>query len=178
MAGAMKTTPIKELETATGLQSLGDRRNIKLLTQAAKFKRMHDHPMHSRMSKPTKGRLKRSSFIQQSRMLERRHPELLDHMPQPIPSTLSTPSWESAKFPIIRDGIPGIGNKGSQSDQERKSLTLEFTQSSYPQEQWTHTYTDGSATEATRDGGGGVCIQDREENTTYSISTGKYSTNY
>ena len=107
-------------------------------------------------------------------MLERRHPELLDHMPQPMPSTLSTNSLlGQCQVPNYPRTHPRNGNKGSQSDQERKPLTFEFIQSSYPQEQWTHAYTDGYATEATRDGGGGVYIQYREENTTYSRATGE-----
>ena len=45
ITGAMKSTPIMELETITGLQSFDDRRDLKLLSQAAKFKRPQDHPM-------------------------------------------------------------------------------------------------------------------------------------
>ena len=72
ITGAMKSTPVVELKTITGLQSLDDRRDFKLLNQAAKFKRLQDHPMRQRLSQPTKGRLKRESFIHQSRLLERR----------------------------------------------------------------------------------------------------------
>ena len=43
--GAMKSTWIVELETITGLQSLDDRRDFKLLNRAAKFKRLQDHPV-------------------------------------------------------------------------------------------------------------------------------------
>ena len=136
MTGAMRSTPITALETATGLQPLDDRKNIKVLTQAAKFKRLQNHPMHERMNMPTKGRLKRSSFINQSRILEKIDPEILNHIPTPIPITASVPSWERLKFPAIREDIPGIGKKGTQSDPERKSLTLEFIQFTYPEEQW------------------------------------------
>jgi hypothetical protein len=38
ITGAMRSTPIQELETTTGLESLEDRRDTKLLIQAAKFK--------------------------------------------------------------------------------------------------------------------------------------------
>ena len=81
----MKSTSIMELETITGLQSLDDRRDLKLLSQAAKFKRLQDHPMRQRLSQPTKGRLKRESFVHQSRMLERRQEDILDHDPKEIP---------------------------------------------------------------------------------------------
>ena len=45
ITGAMKSTPIVELETITGLQPLDDHRDYKPLNQAAKFKRLQDHPM-------------------------------------------------------------------------------------------------------------------------------------
>ena len=64
MTGAMRSTPISAMETVTGLQPLEDRQEIKVLTQAAKFKRLQDHPMHERMNQPTRGRLKRSNFLQ------------------------------------------------------------------------------------------------------------------
>ena len=38
ITGAMNSMPVMELETITGFQSLDDRRNYKLLIQAAKFK--------------------------------------------------------------------------------------------------------------------------------------------
>ena len=85
ITGAMKSTPVMELETITGLQSLDDRRDLKLLNQAAKFKRLQDHPMRQRLSQPTKGRLKGKSFIHQSRILERRQEDILDHDSKEIP---------------------------------------------------------------------------------------------
>ena len=72
MTGAMRSTPISAMETVTGLQPLEDRQKIKVLTQAAKFKRLQDHPMHERMNQPMRGRLKRSNFLQHSRILERK----------------------------------------------------------------------------------------------------------
>ena len=49
----------------------------------------------------------------------------------------------------------------------------------YPPDHWMRAFTDGSASEATRDGGGGIYIE-WPVNTSSSISipTGKYSTNY
>ena len=86
ITGAMKSTPIMELETITGLQSLDDRRDLKLLNQAAKFKRrLQDQTMRQRLSQPTKWGLKRESFIHQSKLLERRQENILDHDPKEIP---------------------------------------------------------------------------------------------
>ena len=123
VTGAMCSIPISVLETATGLRSLEDRNSIEVLIQAAQFKRLTDHPMHSRMSKPTEGRLKRSSFIHHSMSLERQQPELLDHMREPIQAHTAVPCWESQKFPIIFMRIPGIERKAIQSDPERSMKT-------------------------------------------------------
>ena len=73
ITGVTKLTPIVELEAITGLQSLEDSR----LNQAAKFKRLQDHPMRQRLSQPTKGRLNRGGgeggggIIHQSRILKK-----------------------------------------------------------------------------------------------------------
>ena len=53
--GAMQSTPISAMETFKGLQPLENRQEIKVLTQAAKFKRPKDHPMHESMNQPTRG---------------------------------------------------------------------------------------------------------------------------
>ena len=111
ITGAMKSTPIMELETITGLQSLDDRRDLKLLSQAAKLKRLQDHPMRQRLSQPTKGRLKRESFVHQSRMLERRQEGILDHDPKEIPPCLAVPAWSGPTSPVIRCTIPGVSER-------------------------------------------------------------------
>ena len=75
ITGSMRSTPIQELETITG--PLLDRCRGKLLTQAAKFKRLSGHPIEKRMNQPTRGRLKRENFVHQSRCLEQRHIDIL-----------------------------------------------------------------------------------------------------
>ena len=153
ITGAMKSTPIQELETITGLHSLDGRKNAKLLTQTVKFKRLQDHPMRDRMSQPTKGRLKRGSFIHQNRILERQHQDILDQDPKEIPRCLVVPAWIEKTPPLIQCNIPGVEQKNSQSDPVRKSYTLEHLQANYPKDLWTHVYTDGSAEDAVRNGG-------------------------
>ena len=178
MTGAMRSTPISAMEMATGLQPLEDRQEIKILTQAAKLKKLQDHPMRERMSQPTRGRLKKSNFLQHSRILERRNSELLDHVPKPIPSVKTIPSWKRGQLPRMYTKVPGVADKGCQPEPERKSLSLEYVDIKYPKEQWTHAYTDGSAAEATRDGGGGVYIRYNDGIAWIIIATGKYSTNF
>ena len=63
ITGGIKSTAIVELAKTTVLQSLDDSRSYKLITKAANFKRPQDHPMRQRLSEPTKGRLKRGTFI-------------------------------------------------------------------------------------------------------------------
>ena len=109
------------METVTGLQNIEDRQEIKVLMQAAKFKRLQDHLIHEYMNQPTSGRLKRSNFIQHTRVPERRNPELLDHMPKSIPSSLGNKdnSQECIK-------VPGVTDRGCHPEPERKSLALEY----------------------------------------------------
>ena len=52
--GAMKTTPIAEMEKTAGVEPLEGRRQAKLLTHAEKMKRMPDHPLHQKLKDPSK----------------------------------------------------------------------------------------------------------------------------
>ena len=133
--------------------------------------------MHERMNQPTSGRLKRSSFLQHSRILERRNSELLDHVPKPIPSVKTIPSWKRGQLPRMCTKVPRIADRGCHPEAERKSLKLEYV-IKYPEDQWTHAYTDSSAAEATRDGGGGVYIRYKYGIAQITIATGEYSTNF
>ena len=54
ITGGMKTTPISELERTTGLLSLGERREEKLMRQSETMKRLPSHPLHSKFEAPTK----------------------------------------------------------------------------------------------------------------------------
>lgn len=178
MTGAMKSTPIQKMEEITGLQSLDDRKDTKILMQAAKFKRLESHPMNNRMNRPTKSRLKRGSFVHQSRRLERALPVMMEHEAKPIPTTASVPSWKRHQFPSIITSIPGVDRRGTQSEIQQKTLAMEHICSQYPQENWTHVFTDGSATGATQDGGAGILIRYTDGDEELATPTGKHSTNY
>ena len=66
----------------------------------------------------------------------------------------------------------------TQIEVERKAVTLDFVDQAYPPEHWKHAYADGSAEEATRNGGGGIYISLNDETTIQqAIPTGKLSTN-
>ena len=134
--------------------------------------------MHECMNQSTRGRLKRSNFLQHSRILERRNSELLDHVPKPIPLVKTIPSWKWGQLPRVCTKVPGVADRGCQPEPERKSLMLEYVNIKYPEDQWTHAYTDDSAAEATRHGGGGVYIRYNDRIAQITTATGKYSINF
>ena len=80
---------------------------------------------------------------------------------------------------VVKDSIPGLARKDSMSLQDLETKTSDFINTNYPTELWIRVYTDGSAEEAVRNGGGGVLIEwldgTKIEN---SIPTGRHSTNY
>ena len=179
ITGAMRSTPIQELETITGLESLEARRETKVLVQAAKYKRLPGHPMKNRFSQATKQRLKRESLIHQTRNLERKQMNTLDQEPTEIPLYLDNPAWMVTNRPQIHCSVPGVGIKDSQINAERKFYTMEHICHNYPQENWTQVYTDGSAEQAVKKGGAGIYIRypgGREEK--ISLATGIHSTNF
>ncbi|PVD32969.1 hypothetical protein C0Q70_08417 [Pomacea canaliculata] len=99
---------------------------LELLVQAAKFKRLPNHPMRNRLAQPMKGRLKRGSFIHQARILERKHQDILEHDPREIPLCRTNPAWNETAFPLIHCSIPGVGKKDSQDGAVKKSCTMEY----------------------------------------------------
>ena len=60
-----------------------------------------------------------------------------------------------------------------------RCVTQDMLKAKYPPDHWIRAFTDGSASEAIRDGGSGIYIE-WPDNTSSStgIPTGKYSTNY
>ena len=60
----MKSTPIREMETLSGLPSIEDRRDSKTLIREEKYKRLPSFPMYKRLrTQKSKPKLKRESFI-------------------------------------------------------------------------------------------------------------------
>jgi hypothetical protein len=58
-----------------------------------------------------------------------------------------------------------------------ESIAVKYITDNFPQAQWTHAYTDGSAKKATENGGGGVYIQLIHKVHTIAVATGKYFNN-
>ena len=84
-------------------------------------------------------------------------------------------------FPSIETrstSIPGVEERATQPDSERKTLAMMLICQNYHRETWTHAYIDGSDTEATRDGGAGVFIRYRDGEEKLALPAGKFSTNF
>jgi len=110
-----------------------------------------------------------------SRKLERQQPELLATGKKDIATHSEMLMWKRKHFPVIRTTVPGILAKDTQSDAKRKSVTLEHMAEAYPQQLWTHAYTDGSAQGATRNRGAGITITlASRKKVQRSISTGQF----
>ena len=91
MTSAIKSTPVKDLESITGIQPLCDRTYTKMLVQDAKFKRLTAHPMNQRMGRPVCIRLKRNSFLHRTKELIKQNTGLHNHTPKELPTCLSPP---------------------------------------------------------------------------------------
>ena len=177
--GAMRSTPIQQMEKSTDLQPLECRREYKAAIQGEKLKRLTSHPLHQKLQHGTKNRLKRKSFKHKLKDLQKENADLLEADPGKC-EELTMSVWASRKsLPEVRTEIPGLAAKGTQAPELQKALTLEMIQSRYPKSTWTHVFTDGSAENAVRNGGSGAYIR-RPDGTTSSLSipAGDLSSNY
>ena len=132
-------------------------REEKVLTQAAKFNSLLDHFIN-KIARTPRTRLKRTSFLKESKELAKENLELDDQIPEPLPQASTIPPWQELSLNIITT-IPGIENKDTQPQHVRKCIASDYIESYYNAESWTEVYTDGSATEATKDGRAGVFIK-------------------
>ena len=181
ITGAMKTTPIQAMEKVTGIQPLQERRDTKILLQAEKFRCQNKHPMNQKVEGLTKNRLKRSSFVHDSKRLRRAH---ISHLPaKTLPPTLhqSRPWCDTSenKRLTICPTLPQVNPGATQGPAVKCALTRALIDESYPGEAWVQVYTDGSATQAVTDGGAGVYLRYPDGQTeTVAMPTGKHCSNY
>ena len=78
IGGAMKTTPIKEMEKRADPEPLKLRSTFKVLTRTEKIRRLPGHPLHKNLAAPTRARLKRESLDRLARDLRRTYEDILD----------------------------------------------------------------------------------------------------
>ena len=120
--GAMKTTPIAEMEKTAGVEPLEGRRQAKLLIHAEKMKRMPDHPLHQKLKDPTKNRLKWKSLNHLVKEQQKEHADILitnGHLCEKLISNSWPPETLHAE---IRTTIPGITTKENQSEAVLRAL--------------------------------------------------------
>ena len=177
--GAMKSTPITEMEKTASIPPLETRRKEKLLIQGEKMKRLRSHPLHDKLQSLTKNRLKRKSLNHQIKEQQRDNADILTSnilQCEPLTITDWTPHSLGAN---IRTTIPGITCKQHLSDTALKALTLDEIHQRYPASRWTLAYTDGSAEGATRNGGSGAYIlQPKKQAVTLTAPSGALSSNF
>ena len=173
--GAMKTTPITEMEKTADLEPLDARREFKTLKLAEKVNRLPTHPLHTNLNSLTKNRLKRQSLNHTVKSLRRQRG--VQHSYAEI---LQPDTWTPRNLiPQIRAEIQGLGKKGEHPPALQKSLTQELLHEKYPQHCWIHAYTDGSAEKAVKNGGSGIYIKfPCKPPTSLSFPVGKQSSNY
>ncbi|KAK3760362.1 hypothetical protein RRG08_030623 [Elysia crispata] len=180
ITGGMKSTPIRIMESQSQIESMLDRRDRKLLTERTKYKAQPTSKMHKRINNLNKGRLKRSSFAKESKLIETEN-EIIQEIKNltPLETHASTPPWEKQPQIEIRNHIRTIESKHKHSDLELKDLTSTYLNENFPKEEWIRVYTDGSAENAVTNGGSGVYIEMPDGKTTESsIPTGIHCSNY
>ena len=178
ITGAMKTTPITEMEKTAKLQPLENRRKEKCLVQGEKMKRLSTHPLKTRLEEPTKNRLKRTSPNHIVKEAQKEFETVLPRHDGNTETLIDYEEWNEEEI-RIETSIPGVGCKDNHIEAELKNLTLEHLNRLYPTESWTHVYTDGSAENAIKNGGAGVFIRySNGQCENHSFPTGKNCTNY
>ena len=138
--GAMKTTPIKEMEKRADLEPLELRRTFKVLTQTEKIRKLPGHPLHKKLAAPTKNR---QSLNHLGRDLRRTHEDILDpHINEG--NLLCSRDWnrENLRATIFLE-VPGLLSAEQQTQTQHMALTCEMLEEKCPQADWTHIYTDG-----------------------------------
>ena len=103
------------------------------------------------------GRLKRTSFVREAKILQENFKEELPGEIEPIGVEKD---WrEAPRNYNVQTQVPGLNFKEEANKEVQRSLALEMIEERYPKEIWTHAFTDGSASKAVRDGGAGVFIK-------------------
>ena len=138
IVGAMKTTPIKEMEKRADLEPLELLRAFKVLTHTEKIQRLPGHPLHKKLAALTKNRLKRHSLNHLARDLRRTHEDILD--PQINEGNhLCSRDWnqDDLRATIFLE-VPGLLPAEQKIPTQQMALTLEMLEEKHPHADWTH----------------------------------------
>ena len=126
------------------------------MLQSAKVKCLQDHVMKQRLCNLTKTRLKKRSFVHDSRMLQRQYQQV--HPNDNLAINEAIEPWKSEKADVrICNSVPCVTTKDNQDDIVRRAFSLSMIeQKQYPSEAWTRVFTDGPATNAVTNVGTGI----------------------
>ena len=129
---SLRSTHIAATESITGLQSLEQRRDTKILTQLSIFTSLKNHPMHSKIEKKHSKSLKRSNFLESARTLQK-HLEIPPFdQDEDLPTYQQFPLWNAKAPVVVKDSIPGIERKDNMSLQDLETKTLQLYQHLLP----------------------------------------------
>ena len=109
IAGAMRFTPIAEMERLTGIQPLCQRGDAKILMQTDKFRCMPNHPMKTMLEDLAKNRLNRSSSVYESKKLTRQFQARLPRGTFPFfPQDMSEPWVTDISDMKVHTTVPSL----------------------------------------------------------------------
>ena len=153
-----------------------EQREEKIVLQAEKYKRLQRHPMHKKMSELSSYR---SIFKKTAIAMCAKHSDIMPQGEDEIEPLNATRSGRAHhKICNIGIEIPEI-QKQEESIEVTKAKALEYLKNNYPSELWCHFYTDGSAKDATRNGGSGVYIKYPDTtSSSHSFAVWKLASNF
>jgi hypothetical protein len=133
ITGEMRSTSIEKMELIVGVLPLKKRWEYIALIQYAKAQTIKIHLMHTRTTKISSGRLKRGSFIRETRQLQRlmeRYPTKVQVTP---PDSGPPPQIDKLQGITINTKAPYLTTKDERSDESKRALTLAMLGERYPQ---------------------------------------------
>ena len=124
------------------MEPLERKRDLKVLIQGEKIRRLPSHHLHQRLKQLTKNCLKRQSLNHKYKALRRENDDILEPEDKSC-IDLMLPNWrlDQEVEVFISLGIPGITTK-DQQPAALKTLTLTMIHESYLASSWTHVYTN------------------------------------
>ena len=97
------------------------------MMQAGKFKCLTNHPMKTRLEGLTKNRLKRSSFVHESKKLSHQFHDRLPKNTLPFfPPDMSVPWVMDIADIKVHTTVPSLSGGDTQDDTVKQSLTLDY----------------------------------------------------
>ena len=179
MTGGMKSTPIREMKTLSGLQSIKDRRDNKTLIQEEKYKRLPSLPMFKRLrTRKSKPRLKWESFIVNVKTLRKSMDISTDTEPEQVTVANPWPAWKTKDRVEILETINGIEWKSAMNHSDISTRAKNTIEKYYPKQEWVRLYISYWCNKKWR-GGGGVFTEWLDGSTTSdAFPTGATCSNY